>query len=148
MDIKIDYEDWIHFRDYLPFARNNFEDWVQFRDYLPCAKNNFYEELSAILFDLHKEETTFEDIVETVKIYKKDFDENGSIDFVEMYCRQISAIDPVFFQEYYKENHSVALSDYQKQANFGAICYCEEFINELYEKMEKDGLFFGETKDN
>ena len=121
-------------------------EWYSGRLGFRIKKSLLWEEISR--FDLHKEETTFEDIVETVKIYKKDFDENGSIDFVEMYCRQISAIDPVFFQEYYKENHSVALSDYQKQADFGAICYCEEFINELYEKMEKDGLFFGETKDN
>lgn len=129
MDIKINYEDWRRFWDYLPFARSN-----------------FYEELSAILFDLYKEETTFEDIVETVKIYKEDLEENGSTDFVEIHCRWISRIDPIFFQEYYKEQIGLAMTDYQKQADYGAILFCGDFIINLYEKMCKDGLFSEKTK--
>ena len=129
MDIKINYEDWRRFRNYLPFARSN-----------------FYEELSAILFDLYKEKTTFEDIVETIKIYKEDLEENGSIDFVEIHCRRISRIDPIFFQEYYKEQIGLAMTDYQKQADYGAILFCGDFIINLYEKMCKDGLSSEKTK--
>ena len=126
----------------------NYRDWKLFRDYLPFARNNFYEELSTTLFDLYKEETTVEDIVETVKIYKEDLDENGSIDFVETHCRWISRIDPVFFQEYYKEQTDLTMTEYQKQADCGAILFCEDFVINLYEKMRKDGLFFGEAKED
>lgn len=126
----------------------NYEDWRRFKDYLPSAGSNFYEELSAILFDLYREETTFEDIVETIKIYKEDLDENSSIDFVEIHCRWISGIDPVFFQEYYKEQTGLTTIEYQRQADYGAILFCGDFIVNLYEKMCKDSLFFEKTKND
>lgn len=119
------------------------EDWQKFSPYIRDYNYNFNVNLgvSIILFDLNKEETTFQDIIELVKYYDTELVENNEIDSVYMWQEQLSSIDPIFFQKYAKEEYGVFIDDYQKQANYGAIYYCENFINELYEKMNKDGLF-------
>jgi len=58
------------------------------------------------------------------------------IEDVKIRRERLSTIEPIFFQEYLK-NLGIELTDYKKQAEYGAVCYHKNFINYLYENMEK-----------
>ena len=114
-------------------------DWHKFIKYISLDRTDLFIQIgiSIILFDLDNEKTTFEDIVETVKSYYEEFVENEEIYDVCMWRMQLSSVDPIFFQEYAQGNYGVSLDDYQEQANYGAVFYCENFIKYLYDNMEK-----------
>lgn len=122
-------------------VKMNGKEWYKFIPYIME-----YEEfdivlgVSIMLFDIDEKETTFEDIVETVKRYHGESVEYGEIDDAYILRDRLSTIDLIFFQEYAKKI-GIEESDYQEQASIGAWHYCENFIKELCEKMKKDGLF-------
>lgn len=117
------------------------KDWCKFSPYIYIDNLKVNWKVSIILFALDEEETTFNRILEMIKYYHGELENNGEIEYVYLSRGILSSIDPIFFQKYAKEEHGASLDNYQEQANCGAIYYCEDFINKLYEKMNKDGLF-------
>ena len=119
----------------------NAEDWLKFHKYIDIDNYIVQIEVSIIIFGLNDEDTNFKDIVNLVSIYHAELTDHEEIQDFYMWRKQLSSVDPIFFQEYVKELYGNATTNYQMQADCGAVCYCENFIKELYEKMNKDGLF-------
>lgn len=117
------------------------EDWQKFRQYISYDDFDVELGVSIILFDLNKEDTIFKDIVETVKSYQEEFINDEEIFDVYMWRKELSKVDPIFFQCFAQDVLGIELDDYSEQAQVGAFHYCEEFVHELYHKMDKDGLF-------
>ena len=119
------------------------QDWKQFIKYIDIKdllNTQIKIGVSTIIFKLNRRDTTFKDIIQIVKSYHEEFIKDGEMQDLYLCRDELSTVAPIFFQEF-AVSVGIELDSYLEQSCCGAYHYCMRFINELYEKMNKDRLF-------
>lgn len=118
----------------------NEKDYNQFIKYLDNNLLLIEIGVSIIIFKLNRRDTTFNDIVKTVKSYHEDFVKNGEIRNLYLCRDELSDVATIFFQEF-ADSLAITTGDYQEQSVAGAYHFCTRFIEVLYKRMKEQGLF-------